>query len=143
MSFQSVVTITGNITNDIELKFSDNGQARTNIRVAVDRNWKNQDNEWQTETSYISVQAWGKVAENIARVTTKGTRIIVIGRLNQRNYEKDGENRSITEIVAEEIGVSTRVIESMERRSLKDDNKTTPTKTNTRTPKNNTDDEPF
>lgn len=139
----SIVTIIGNIASDIELKVLDNGNSRTNIRVAVDRNWKNNDGDWQKETSFLGVTAWGRVAENLARVATKGTRIMVTGRLNQRNYDKDGETRSITEIVADEIGISTRVIESMERRSLSEDgpNPTTPTKTKNR--KQHTDDEPF
>lgn len=156
MSLTSAVTIIGNIASDIELKFLDNGNARTNVRVAVDRNWRGNDGEWQRETSFISVTAWGKVAENLARVATKGVRVMVVGRLNQRNYEKDGENRSITEIVAEEIGVSTRSIEDMTRRSLSEDNNTEGSKTQTKAPvksqsnksqaprnRNNEDEEPF
>jgi single-strand DNA-binding protein len=66
-------------------------------------------NEWQEQTSFFNVSAWGTLGENAAASLTKGTRIIVTGRLEQRQYEtKEGEKRSVVEIIADEIGPSLR-----------------------------------
>jgi single-strand DNA-binding protein len=66
-------------------------------------------NEWQEQTSFFNVVAWGTLGENAAASLNKGTRIIVTGRLEQRQYEtKEGEKRSVVEIIADEIGPSLR-----------------------------------
>ena len=63
----------------------------------------------QEQTSFFNVVAWGTLGENAAASLNKGTRIIVTGRLEQRSYEtKEGEKRSVVEIVADEIGPSLR-----------------------------------
>ena len=66
-------------------------------------------NEWQEQTSFFNVVAWGSLGENAAASLTKGTRVVVTGRLEQRQYEtKEGEKRSVVEINADEIGPSLR-----------------------------------
>ena len=101
-------TITGNITRDPELRFIANGKATVSFGVAVTRKWKT-DNGEQEQTSFFNVVAWGTLAENVAASCTKGTRVIVTGRLEQRSYEtKEGDKRSVVEIVADEIGPSLR-----------------------------------
>ena len=123
MSNGNHVSITGNITRDPELRFTPTGQAITNFGVAVNRRWQNrQTNEWEESTSFFDVVAWGTMGENVAQSLTRGSRVVVTGRLDQRSWEsQDGERRSKVEIVADEVAPSLRFatakIEKNERRS--------------------------
>ena len=104
----STVTIVGNITRDPELRFTAGGKGIASFGLAVNRRWQ-QNGEWQEKVSFFNVTAWDTLGENIAASLTKGTRVIVTGRLEQREYEtKDGEKRNVVEIVADEIGPSLR-----------------------------------
>ena len=104
----STVTIVGNITRDPELRFTAGGKGIASFGVAVNRRWQ-QNGEWQEKVSFFNVTAWDTLGENIAASLTKGTRVIVTGRLEQREYEtKEGEKRNVVEIVADEIGPSMR-----------------------------------
>jgi single-strand DNA-binding protein len=104
----STVTIVGNITRDPELRFTAGGKGVASFGVAVGRRFQ-QNGEWQEKTSFFNVTAWDTLGENIAASLTKGTRVIVTGRLEQREYEtKEGEKRNVVEIVADEIGPSLR-----------------------------------
>ncbi|MES1170927.1 MAG: single-stranded DNA-binding protein [Actinomycetota bacterium] len=104
----SVVTIVGNLTRDPELRFTAGGKGIASFGVAVNRRWQ-QNGEWQEKVSFFNVTAWDTLGENAAASLTKGTRIIVTGRLEQREYEtKEGEKRNVVEIVADEIGPSLR-----------------------------------
>lgn len=103
----SQVTIVGNLTKPPELRSSASGRASCNFGIAVTRKWK-QNDEWQEATSFFNVVCWGEMAENAAASLAKGHRVIVSGRLEQRNYEKDGERKSVVEIVADEVGPSLR-----------------------------------
>ena len=104
----STLTIVGNITRDPELRFTAGGKGIASFGVAVNRRWQ-QNGEWQEKVSFFNVTAWDTLGENIAASLTKGTRVIVTGRLEQREYEtKEGEKRNVVEIVADEIGPSLR-----------------------------------
>ena len=104
----STVTIVGNITRDPELRFTAGGKGIASFGVAVNRRWQ-QNGEWQEKVSFFNVTAWDTLGENIAASLTKGTRVIVTGRLEQREYEtKEGEKRNVVEIAADEIGPSLR-----------------------------------
>ena len=104
----STVTITGALTRDPELRFTTGGKGIASFGVAVNRRYQ-VNNEWQEQTSFFNVSAWGTLGENAAASLTKGTRVIVTGRLEQRSYEtKEGEKRSVVEIIADEIGPSLR-----------------------------------
>lgn len=96
------VSLVGNITRDPELRFSAAGNAVVGFGLAVNR--KRNDEE---VTSFFDVTAFGTLAEHVAELP-KGCRVMVIGRLEQRSWEKDGEKRSKVEIVADEIGPSLR-----------------------------------
>ena len=74
------------------------------------RRWQNrQSGEWEEQVSFFNVTAWGDLGENAAASLTKGSRVIVSGRLEQRSYEtQQGEKRSVVEIVADEVGPSLR-----------------------------------
>ena len=113
----SPITVIGNITADPELAFLGSGTPKLTFSVAVNHVWYDDKNEKQEKVSFVNVTAWRYLAENIARSASKGVGVIVHGRLEQRTYEKDGEKKSITEIVAEEVGILVRSIESIERRN--------------------------
>ena len=123
MSNGNHVSITGNITRDPELRFTPAGQAIATFGVAVNRRWQNrQTNEWEEATSFFDVVAWRTLAENVAQSLTRGTRVVVSGRLEQRSWEtQEGDKRSKVEIVADDIAPSlvyaTVKIEKNERRS--------------------------
>jgi single-strand DNA-binding protein len=106
----NTITVVGNITRDPELKFLNSGQAAVRFSVAVSRRWQNrQTQEWDEKTSFFDVQCYGPMAENAANSLSKGARVVVTGRMEQRSWETDnGEKRSAFEIVADEIAPSLR-----------------------------------
>ena len=103
-------TIAGNLTRDPEIRYTRDGQATTSLSVAVNRRWQNrQTQEWEESTSFFDIVCWRDLAENVALSLTKGARVVVTGRLEQRSWEtEEGETRSKVEIVADEIGASLR-----------------------------------
>ena len=104
----STVTIVGNLTRDPELRFTAGGKGVASFGVAVNRRYQ-VNGEWQEKVSFFNVTAWDSLGENAAASLTKGTRIMVTGRLEQREYEtKEGEKRNVVEIVADELGPSLR-----------------------------------
>jgi single-strand DNA-binding protein len=123
MSNGNHISITGNLTKDPELRFTPTGQANATFGVAVNRRWQNrQTNEWEEAVSFFNVICWGPMAENIAQSLTRGTRVVVSGRLDQRTWEnQEGEKQSRIEINADEVAPSLRFatvkIEKNERRS--------------------------
>ncbi|MEY4131701.1 MAG: single-stranded DNA-binding protein [Actinomycetota bacterium] len=100
----------GNCTRDPELRFTSSGQAVATFGLAVNRRWQNrQTNEWEEQVSFFDVTCWQQMAENVAESITKGTRVLVTGRLDQRSWEtQDGDKRSKVEIVADEVAPSLR-----------------------------------
>src|SRR6476661_503570 len=104
----STVTIVGNLTRDPELRFTAGGKGVASFGVAVNRRYQ-VNGEWQEKVSFFNVTAWDTLGENAAASLNKGTRVIVNGRLEQRDYEtREGEKRNVVEIVADEIGPSLR-----------------------------------
>jgi len=104
----SSVTIVGNLLKEPEIRYTSGGRAQLSFGLAVNRRYQ-VNNEWQEQTSFFNVVAWGSLAENAAASLAKGTRVIVSGRLEQRSYEtKEGEKRNIVEVIADEIGPSLR-----------------------------------
>jgi len=106
----NTVTVVGNLTRDPELRFTNSGQANASFGVAVNRRWQNrQTQEMEEQVSYFNVVCWREMAENTAESLTKGMRVVVTGRLEQRSWEtKEGDKRSVIEIVADEIAPSLR-----------------------------------
>jgi single-strand DNA-binding protein len=104
----STVTIVGNLTRDPELRFTNTGRGVATLGVAVNRRFQ-VNGEWQDQTSYFNVTAWGTLGENVAASLQKGARVVVSGRLEQREYtNREGEKRTVVEIVADEVGPSLR-----------------------------------
>lgn len=110
MAIGNTVELIGNITRDPELRFTPSGAAVATFGLAVNRRWRNQQtNEWEEQTSFFDIVCWREMAENVAESLTKGSRVIVTGRLDQRSWETDqGDKRSKVEVVADEIGPSLR-----------------------------------
>jgi len=110
MAIDNNVTVTGNATREPELRFTPSGQAVANFGLAVNRRWQNrQTQEWEEAVSFFDVTVWAQLAENAAESVTKGTRVTVSGRLDQRSWEnQEGEKRSKIEIVADDVAVSLR-----------------------------------
>ena len=92
------VMIIGNLGKEPEMRYTANGKARTTFSVAVNR--KSGEKE---ETDWFSVVAWDKTAESCAAHLIKGQQVYVEGRLQTRTYEKDGQKRYITEVVAQNV----------------------------------------
>src|SRR4029453_2040799 len=103
------VTLTGNLTDDPELRFTPNGVAVANFRLAVDQRVWDTDGWKDGESSYFRVSVWRDQAEYVSRSLHKGTRCVVIGRLKSRSWETpEGQRRSAVEVDAEEVGMSMR-----------------------------------
>jgi single-strand DNA-binding protein len=93
------VTITGNLTADPELRFTNNGAAVANFRIAVTTRVRD-GNTWRDgDTSYFRVNAWRQLAQHVTDSLSKGDRAVVIGRLKSRSWETpEGEQRSVVEV---------------------------------------------
>jgi single-strand DNA-binding protein len=105
----SNVTLIGNITRDPELRTT-SGQAIAKFGVAVNRRWQNRQTQtWEESTSFFDIVCWGDLSTNVAESLSKGDRVIISGRLEQRQWEsKNGEKNARVEVVAEEVGPSVR-----------------------------------
>lgn len=99
------VTLMGNLTRDVEMRTTQSGQNVANFSLAVSRSWKGQDGQQQEQTSFINCVAWGKPGEIIAQYVSKGSPLLVSGRLDQRSWDdKDsGQKRSAVEVVVEDF----------------------------------------
>ena len=106
----NTVMLVGNVTRDPEIRYTPSGQTVATFGLAVNRRWQNrQTNEWEEQVSFFDVKCWAQMAENVSDSITRGTRVIVSGRLEQRSWETDnGEKRSKVEVVADEIAPSLR-----------------------------------
>ncbi|TAK70313.1 MAG: single-stranded DNA-binding protein [Actinomycetota bacterium] len=106
-----VVTMVGNLTADPELRFTPSGAAVANFTVAsTTRLMDRQTNEWKDgDTVFMRCNVWRQYAENVAESLTKGTRVIVTGRLKQRSYEtREGEKRTVMELEVDDVGPALR-----------------------------------
>jgi len=110
MANGNTVTVVGNLTRDPELRFTQSGQARAVLGIAVNRRWQNRGSgEWEEQVSFFNVVCWGEMAENVSESLSRGSRAVVTGRLDQRSWDTpEGDKRSVVEISAEEIGPSLR-----------------------------------
>jgi single-strand DNA-binding protein len=106
----NTVTLVGNVTRDPELRFTNSGQATASFGLAVNRRWQNrQTQEWEEQVSFFDVVCWREMAENVSESLTKGSRVVVTGRLDQRSWEtQEGDKRSKIEVVADEVAPSLR-----------------------------------
>jgi single-strand DNA-binding protein len=107
----TTITIVGNLTADPELRFTPSGAAVANFTVAsTPRIFDRQSSEWKDgEALFLRCNIWREAAENVAESLTRGSRVIVTGRLKQRSFEtREGEKRTVFEVEVDEIGPSLR-----------------------------------
>ena len=107
----AVTTLVGNTTSDIELRWSQAGKAVGNVTIAVsDRVKDKSTGEWvDGKTWFARCTIWGEMAEHAAGSIPKGTRVVALGRIEQRDWEdKDGGKRSSVEVTLDDIGASLR-----------------------------------
>ena len=105
------ITIAGNLVDDPELRFTPAGQPVAKFRVASTPRFRdNSTGEWKDGDSlFLTCNVWRQAAENVAESLTRGTRVIVSGRLRQRSYEtKEGEKRTVYEVEVDDVGPSLR-----------------------------------
>jgi len=104
----NTITVSGNVTRDPELRFTPSGQGVASFSVAVNRSWQNrQTQEWEEQTSFFDVKCWAQLAQNVSDSLSKGSRVVVSGRLEQRSWETEqGEKRYAFEIVADDVAAS-------------------------------------
>ena len=99
---EATVSFAGNLTDHPEIRYTDSGIARAMFRVAVS-------GRREQEASFFTVIVWRDQAEHAAESLSKGSRVVVVGRLQQRSWTaEDGSVRSVVEVVADELGPSLR-----------------------------------
>ena len=123
MANDNSIHIVGNLTKDPELRYTASGRGVSTFGVAVNpRGMNKQTNEGEEQVSFMNVVAWAELGENAAASLTKGSRVIVLGRLENRSYDdKEGNKKYVSEIVADSIGPDLRwatcTVERTERSS--------------------------
>ncbi|NNN36152.1 single-stranded DNA-binding protein [Streptomyces sp. S3(2020)] len=108
---ETPVTIIGNLTAEPELKFTDSGQALAKFTVAsTPRTFDKDSGQWKDGTStFFRCAAWRSLAEHVAESLTKGSRVVLSGRIRQHNWQTEqGENRSMLAVEVDDIGASLR-----------------------------------
>lgn len=106
----NMTALSGNLTRDPEIRYTRDGQANATFGLAVNRRWQSRGSEeWEEATSFFDVVCWRDLAENVALSLVKGSRVVVMGRLDQHVWETElGERRSRVEITADDVGPSLR-----------------------------------
>ena len=107
----TTITVVGNLTADPDLRFTPSGAAVANFTVAsTPRVFDRQSNEWKDgDALFLRCNIWREAAENVAESLTRGSRVIVTGRLRQRSFEtREGEKRTVYEVEVDEVGPSLR-----------------------------------
>ena len=101
-SFNRVILL-GNLTRDVEVKYLQSGMAVADIGLAVNDRRKNQAGEWVEETTFVDVTLWGRTAEVAAEYLSKGSPILIEGRLRLDQWETDGQKRSKLRVTCERM----------------------------------------
>lgn len=103
MASYNRVVLMGNLTRDIELRYTPSGTAVTDIGVAVNDRRKSASGEWVEETTFVDVTLWGRTAEVASEYLSKGSPIFLEGRLKLDTWEKDGQKNSKLRVVCERM----------------------------------------
>jgi single-strand DNA-binding protein len=126
MSTENTITVIGNLTKDPDLRYTQNGHAVASLAVAVNRRLRNaQSGEFEDRLDgFFDVTIWREHAENVAESLKKGMRVVVMGRLIKRSYtDKEGQERWVTEIEADEICPSLRWARAEVKRVVRGDDR--------------------
>jgi single-strand DNA-binding protein len=101
-SFNRVILL-GNLTRDVDLKYTQSGLAVTDIGLAVNDRRKSQTGEWVEETTFVEVTLWGRTAEVASEYLSKGSPVLIEGRLKLHTWETEGQKRSKLRVVGERM----------------------------------------
>lgn len=122
--------IMGNLTRDPELRTTPSGQSVATFAVATNRSWNDPSGERKDSVEYHDVVAWGKLGELVSNYLSKGRKVLVVGRLQTRNWEgQDGTKKQRTEIVATDINFVDRAGEGYDPDSTPKPSNDSPKKT--------------
>jgi single-strand DNA-binding protein len=103
------ITVVGNLVEDPELRYTQSGVPMANIRVASSRRYQDRNQEWQEDTAFFRGTVWREMAEQVSESLHKGDRVIISGRIEQRDWEDNsGQKRTSLELSIQEIGPSLR-----------------------------------
>lgn len=97
------VQIIGRLGKDPEEKTTKKGTKYASFSVAVDRQWKDGDGKTQKETDWFNIEAWGRLGEVCLEYLSKGRLVFLEGRLNTDRYEKEGETKYFTKVIARQM----------------------------------------
>ncbi len=103
MASMNKVFLIGNLTRDPEVRYLPSGAAVADLRLAVNRKYKTQQGEDKEETCFVAVSAWGRQAETCGQYLSKGSPILVEGRLRYEEWEKDGQKNNRLTVTAERV----------------------------------------
>lgn len=104
----NLLTVAGNLVADPEIRYTQSGMAHATFRIGVNRRYQS-NGEWKQETQFLSCVCWSDLAESVNENLSKGQKVLVHGRLQQREYEgRDGQKKTSTEIAIEDVGVSLK-----------------------------------
>lgn len=107
MNSLNQIYLLGNLTRDPEIKYTNEGMAIAEMRLAVNKIWKNKNGEDMEAVDYFNITAWNNLAENCVNSLKKGDRVLVNGHLNLRNWEnKDGKKYNIINMTADIVAAS-------------------------------------
>ena len=103
MASYNRVILVGNLTRDPELRYIPSGTAVTDVGLAVNDRRKNANGEWVEETTFVDVTLWARQAEVASEYLSKGSPVLIEGRLKLDTWEKDGQKRSKLKVVADRM----------------------------------------
>ena len=103
MASYNRVILVGNVTRDPELRYTPSGMAVTDVGLAVNDRRKNSDGEWVEETTFVDVTLWARQAEVASEYLSKGSPVLIEGRLKLDTWETDGQKRSKLKVIGERM----------------------------------------
>ena len=114
MAFDNHVALVGTAVDDIELRYTRDGRAVTNFKLAVVSSRSGHD---EGHRSYVDVACWGELAAHAAQRLAKGDKIVLLGRLERESWvAKDGQKRTKLKVVAAELGLALEALEAVSER---------------------------
>ncbi|MEX2112455.1 MAG: single-stranded DNA-binding protein [Pirellulales bacterium] len=103
MASYNRVILVGNLTSDPELRYIPSGTAVTELRMAINDRRKTASGEWVEETTFVDVTLWGRTAEVATEYLSKGSNVLIEGRLKLDTWEKDGKKNSKLRVVGDKM----------------------------------------
>ena len=102
---RSTITLAGNLATDVTLNSTASGPV-AKFRIAVNDDWfDKKSGQWRSRTVYLQVSAWRQLGEHVAAALVKGNPVVVVGRLSQRQYDKEGQTHTVTDFDADIVAV--------------------------------------